>query len=98
MVEPAWLVAVREASACHTQRYGTGRLRAEVQVQSHSVGRWRIRRVLKAHSLIAQQPRSFVQCTTIRTRLCRLPKLLARLAGPTSPDRVWWGDITYLLR
>jgi putative transposase len=29
--EPAWQVAVREAFAYHSQRYGTRRLRAEVQ-------------------------------------------------------------------
>ena len=63
-VEPAWQVAVREAFAYHSQRYGTRRLRAEVQAQGHAVGRWRIRRVLKAHGLRAQQPRSFVPRTT----------------------------------
>ena len=63
-VEPAWQVAVREAFAYHSQRYGTRRLRAEVQAEGHQVGRWRIRRVLKAHGLRAQQPRSFVPRTT----------------------------------
>ncbi|MBC6607577.1 transposase [Hymenobacter sp. BT188] len=62
--EPAWQVAVREAFADHSQRYGTRQLRAEVQAQGHAVGRWRIRRVLKAHGLRAQQPRSFVPRTT----------------------------------
>lgn len=52
--EAAWQVAVREAFAHHSQRYGTRRLRAEVQAQGHVVGRWRIRRVLKAHGLRAQ--------------------------------------------
>ncbi|MBF9240021.1 transposase, partial [Hymenobacter sp. BT683] len=63
-VEPAWQVAVREAFAHHSQRYGTRRLRAEVQAQGHAVGRGRIRRVLHAHGLRAQQPRSFVPRTT----------------------------------
>lgn len=35
-----------------------------VQAEGHSVGRWRIRRVLNAHGLHAQQPRSFVPRTT----------------------------------
>jgi len=59
VVEPAWQVAVREAFAHHSQRYGTRRLRAEVQANGHAVGRWRIRRVLHAYGLRAQQPRSF---------------------------------------
>ena len=46
-VELAWQVAVREAFAYHRQRYGSRRLRVEVQADGHVVGRWRIRRVLK---------------------------------------------------
>jgi len=61
--EPEWQVAVREAFAYRSQRYGTRWLRAEVQAQGHAVGRWRIRCVLKAHGLRAQQPRSFVPRT-----------------------------------
>ena len=55
VVEPGWHVAVREAFADHSQRTALGRLRA----QGHAVGRGRIRRVLRAHGLRAQQPRSF---------------------------------------
>ena len=56
--EPTWQVAVHEAFTYRSRRYGTRRLRAEVQAQGHAVGRWRIRRVLKAHGLRAQQPSS----------------------------------------
>ncbi|MGI4741276.1 MAG: IS3 family transposase [Janthinobacterium lividum] len=38
---------MRKAFAHHSQRYGTRRLRAEVQTQGHAVGRWCIRRVLR---------------------------------------------------
>lgn len=34
--EPVWQVAVRESFAYHSQRYGTRRLRAEVQAQGHA--------------------------------------------------------------
>ena len=53
VAEPTWQVAVREVFSRHNQRYGTRRLRAEVQAEGHAVGRWRIRRVLKAHGLRA---------------------------------------------
>ena len=87
VVEPAWQVAVREASACHTQRYGTGRLRAEVQAQSHSVDCWRIRRVLKAHGLIARPPHSFVQCAPPFGPGCAgRPNCLLGQLAPTAPD------------
>jgi transposase InsO family protein len=98
-VEPAWQVAVREAFADHRQRYGTRRLRAEVQAQGHAVGRWRIRRVLKTHGLRAQQPRSFVPRTTASDPAVRAaPNRLLGQPAPTAPNRVWVGDITYLPR
>ena len=53
--ELVWQGAVREAFAYHIQRYGTRSLRVEVQAQGHAVGRWRIRRVLKAHGQRAQR-------------------------------------------
>ena len=97
--EPGWQVAVRQAFARHSQRYGTRRLRAEVQAEGHAVGRWRIRRVLKAHGLRAQQPRSFVPRTTDSNPAVRAAanRLLGQPA-PTAPNRVWVGDITYLPR
>ena len=90
-------MAVREAFAHHSQRYGTRRLRAEVQAQGHAVGRWRIRRVLKAHGLRAQQPRSFVPRTTDSDPAVRAaPNRLLGQPAPTAPNQVWVGDITYL--
>jgi transposase InsO family protein len=97
--EPAWQVAVRDAFADHSQRYGTRRLRAEVQAQGHAVGRWRIRRVLKLHGLRAQPPRSFVPRTTDLDPAVRAaPNRLLSQPAPTAPNRVWVGDITYLPR
>ena len=102
--EPDWQVAVREAFAYHSQRYDTRRLRAEVPAEGHAVGRWRIRRVLKAHGLRAQQPRSFVPRTTDSDPAVRAtPNRLLGQPAPTAPDRVWvgrtrQGDITYLPR
>ena len=58
---PAWKRAVVRAFQRHGRRCGTRRLRAEGH---HRVGRGRIRRVLRAHGLQAQQPRSFVPRTT----------------------------------
>lgn len=97
--EPAWQAAVREAFAHDRQRYGTRRLRAEVQAYGHAVGRWCIRRVLHAHGLRAQQPRSFVPRTTDSNPAVRAaPNSLLSLPAPTTPNRVWVGDITYLPR
>ncbi len=98
-VEPAWQVAVRETFAYHSQRYGTRRLRVEVQANGHAVGRWRIRRVLKVHGLRAQQPRSLVPRTTDSDPAVRAaPNRLLGQPAPRAPNRVWVGDSTYLPR
>ncbi|WP_426491321.1 IS3 family transposase [Hymenobacter sp. 102] len=91
VVEPAWQLAVREVFAHHNQRYGTRRLRAEVQAQGHAVGRWRIRRVLKAHGLWAQQPRSFVPRTTDSDPAVRAApnRLLGQPAPPPRTGSGW---------
>ena len=95
--EPAWQAAVRQAFARHGRRYGTRRLRAEAHAEGHQVGRWRIRRVLHAHGLRAQQPRAFVPRTTASDPAVRAaPNRLLDRPVPTAPDRVWVGDITYL--
>jgi hypothetical protein len=38
--EPAWQVAVRQEFKWHSARYGTRRLRVELQAQGYLVGRW----------------------------------------------------------
>jgi transposase InsO family protein len=98
-VEPTWQAAVREAFTHHSQCYGPRRLRAEVQAQGYTVGRWRIRRVLKAHGLRAQQPCSFVPRTTgFNPAVRAAPNRLLGQPAPTAPNRVWVGSITYLPR
>ena len=97
VVEPTRQVAVREAFAYHSQRCGTRRLRAEVQARGHAVGRWRIRRVLQAHGLRAQPPRSVVPRTTDPDPAVRAaPNRLPGQSAPTAPNPVWVGDVTYL--
>ena len=92
--EPAWQTAVREAFARHSQRYGTRRLRAEVQAEGHQVGRWRIRRVLKTHGLRAQQPRSFVPRTTDSDPAVRAaPNRLLGQPAPRPPTGCGWATL-----
>ena len=92
-------MTVREAFACHSQRYGTRRLRVRVQAEGYAVGRRRIRRLLHVYTLRVQQPRSFRPRTTDSDPV--VPAAPNRLLGqPVSidPNQVWVGDITYLPR
>ena len=69
--------------------YGTRRLRAEAQAEGYWVGRWRIRRVLAAHGLRAQQPRSFVSRTTDSDPNVRAaPNRLLGQPAPAAPNWV----------
>ena len=96
-LEPAWQGAVRAAFQRHGRRYGTRRLRAEVQALGHAVGRARIRRTLASAGLRAQQPRSFVPRTTDSDpAVWAAPNRLLGQPAPTAPNQVWVGDITYL--
>ena len=96
---PAWQLAVQQAFARHGRRYGTRRLRAEVRAEGYPVGRWRVRRVLAAHGLRAQQPRAFVPRTTDSDPAVRAaPNRLLGQPAPLAPNQVWVGDITYLPR
>ena len=61
---PAWERAAVCAFRRQARRDGTRRLRAERPAAGHRVGRWRIRRVLRAYGLQAQQPPSFMPRTT----------------------------------
>ena len=97
VLEPAWQLAVRAAFQRHGRRYGTRRLRAELQAEGHGVGRGRIRCTLATHGLRAQQPRSFVPRTMDSDpALWAAPNRLLGQPAPTAPNRVWVGEITYL--
>ena len=91
---PAWQPAARVAFKRHAERYGTRRLRAELQAEGHAVGRCALRTWLRRHSwrsTRAQRPRTTEadpQAVAAENRLLHQPP-------PAAPDQVWVGDITY---
>lgn len=89
---------VREVFWRNSRRYGSRRIAAELKAEGVEMGRHRIRNIMKAESLRAIQPRSFVPKTTdSRHTLGYAENLLLGLKlPPANPNEVLVGDITYL--
>ena len=56
--------SVRDTFWQHSRRYGSRRLRVELQGEGLAIGRQRIRRIMKEEGLKAIQPKRFVPRTT----------------------------------
>jgi transposase InsO family protein len=93
----AWEAALEKTFTRHQKRYGTRRLRVELQAQGHHVGRQRLRTAMRQRGLRALQPRAFTPRTTDSTHGLRCaPNRLLDQPVPTRPNQVWISDITYL--
>jgi transposase InsO family protein len=90
--------AVRRIFWRHSRRYGSRRITAELKADGISVGRHRVRRLMKEYGLKAIQPRSFVPRTTdSRHKLGYCENLLLGMElPPKQMNEVIVGDITYL--
>ncbi len=88
---------VMQVFAEHKRRYGSRRIRAELQARGYPVGRRQVRTLMKNVGLRAIQPKSFVPRTTDSTHgRGYWPNLLVDHPLPQAPDLVWVSDITYL--
>lgn len=63
----AWEEALEKAFTHHQKRYGTRRLRVELQEKGYRVGRQRLRTAMRQRGLRALQPRAFTPRTTDST-------------------------------
>jgi len=97
VVAAAWQTAMVHAFTSHKQRYGTRRLRAELQAQGYRIGRQRLRTELRRRGLRAVQPRAFTPRTTDSTHGLRCaPNRLLDQPKPTGLNQLWVSDSTYL--
>jgi putative transposase len=95
--EPSSLL-VEEVFWQHSRRYGSRRIREELQAQGICLGRRRIRRLMREQGLKAIQPKAFVPRTTDSRHGGRMSPnlLLERDIKVSKPNEVLVGDITYL--
>ncbi|MGI4832006.1 MAG: IS3 family transposase [Janthinobacterium lividum] len=94
---PTWQPAAQQAFTRHARRYGTRRLRAELQAEGHRVGRYALRSWMqvsgqRALSTRPQRPRT----TRSDPAAVLAQNRLLGQSAPTRPNQVWVGDITYL--
>lgn len=79
------------------KRYGTRRIRADLQRSGIKIGRFQIRRMMQEEGLKAIQPKSFQPKTTDSKGVKASPNLLAELKiEECAIGKVIIGDITYL--
>ncbi len=91
------LAQVKEVLDTHRKRYGSRRIMHELQRQDITIGRDKVRTLMRQQNLVAIQPKSFVPKTTnSQHTLGYSPNLLAQRGFPTAPDQVYVGDITFL--
>ncbi|MBA3786992.1 MAG: IS3 family transposase, partial [Acidobacteria bacterium] len=78
------------------RRYGTRRIRGALSKNGVSIGRCKIRRLMKEENLKAIQARAFKPRTTDSKGITAAPNLLAEIKSEEcAPAKIVIGDITY---
>ena len=79
------------------KRYGTRRIRSDLQKSGVKIGRFQIRRLMKEEGLKAIQPKSFKPRTTDSKGVKASPNLLVEIKiEECAATKIIIGDITYL--
>ncbi|GAB2565205.1 hypothetical protein GCM10027066_05560 [Dyella jejuensis] len=88
--------ALKAAYLASGGNYGSRRLAATLRGQGFTVGRYRVRRLMRQHGLRARWKRKFVHTTHSRHGLPVADNLLQRQFRPAAANQAWVADITYV--
>ena len=86
---------VKAAFAASGASYGSRRVMHEVRSQGVSIGRYRVRTLMREAGLRARWKRKFVSTTDSRHTLPVAANVLDRQFDVAEPNRAWVSDITY---
>jgi transposase InsO family protein len=89
-------VHVRAAFAASQQSYGSRRVVAELANRGVSVGRFKVRRVMRQAGLKPVWKRKFTHTTDSKHDLPTAANVLARQFNPAAPNKAYVSDITYI--
>jgi transposase InsO family protein len=80
----------------HRRRYGHRRICRQLAAEGIVCAPRRVRRLMREHSLVALQPKSFTPKTSDGRADAPSPNLLLDKPLPGKPNEAWAGDITYI--
>ena len=88
--------SIRKVFEKHHGRYGSPRVYLELREAGLRTSRKRVARVMRQNNFVARCRRRFVCTTNSAHCYPTAANVLARHFKPTSPDRAWAADITYV--
>ena len=89
-------VQVKAVFEANQRCYGSRRIVDELHAQHLTIGRYKVRRLMREAGLKPVWKKKFVHTTDSNHNLPVADNLLNRQFNPPQPDQVWTSDITYL--
>lgn len=89
-------VHIRAAFVGSGQSYGSRRLVAALANSGLTIGRYKVRRLMRQEALKPVWKRKFVHTTDSKHALPVAPNVLARQFNPAAPNLAYGSDITYI--
>jgi transposase InsO family protein len=89
-------VRIRFIFKQHNKKYGSRRIKKQLILEGHQIGRYKVRRLMRDLGLKVTPKKRFKITTDSRHRFSVAPNVLDRKFDVDEPDKVWATDITYV--